>query len=231
VTTSSRRWIVTCVVVLGLTLPLETVLLQAIATPDSKTAVRNYVDRLSSADLLQAADRIQEYPLLYRREIMRALSPDWRAAIWRGHIRMYLAGHPDLRSDAVPVLETLALLATPKMFDNPTDADRKQVQLLAEQVKSLIGKDETEFVLYRLGGKDGTFASAEPLSMRFANYVRGVMVAMARAEDCECNLDFGCDAGSDCRGGTGCTVDSEWPACGWFWNSDCNGTCRAGKTY
>ena len=228
-TTRSRRWIVTCVVVLGLTLPLETVLLQAIATPDSKTAVRTYVSRLSSADLLQAADRIQEYPLLYRREIMRALSPDWRAAIWRGHIRMYLAGHPDLRADAVPVLETLALLATPKMFDNPTDADRKQVQLLAEQVKSLIGKDEAEFVLYRLGGKDGTFASAEPLSMRFANYVRGVMIAMARAEDCECSTEFGCDAGSDCRGGTGCTIDNDWPACGWFWHSECDGTCRAGK--
>jgi hypothetical protein len=231
VTTRTRRWIVIAVVVLGLALPLETVLLQAIATPDSQTAVRNYVAGLDADALQRAADRIQDYPLTYRREIMRALTPEWRAAIWRRHIQTYLASHPSLRSDAVPVLETLSLLATPAMFDAPSDADRKQVQLLAEQVKSLMGKDEAEYLLYRLGRKDGTFASAEPLSMRVADYVRGVMVAMARAEDCECSTDFGCDAGSDCRGGTGCTVDNEWPACGWFWNSDCDGICRAGRTY
>jgi len=227
VTLRSRRWIVTCVVVLGLTLPLETVLLQAIATPDSKTAVRNYIAGLSSDSLQQAADQVQDYPLLYRREILRALSPEWRAAIWRRHIQTYLASHPDLRSDVVPVLETLTLLATPAMFDAPTDADRKQVQLLAEQVKSLLGKDETEYLLYRLGRRDGTFASAEPMSMRFANYVRGVMVAMAWATDCECSTDFGCDAQLECRGGNGCNVDEDWPACGWFWNSNCDGTCSS----
>jgi hypothetical protein len=67
--------------------------------------------------------------------------------------------------------------------------------------------------------------------MRFANWVRGVALALADDQpDCNCNFEFGCDTGATCRKeGITCTIDDDWPACGWFWNQTCDGLCTVGS--
>ena len=83
------------------------------------------------------------------------------------------------------------------MFNQPTAADRAAAKVIGEQAVTLLGREEAEYLFARLGPRDGQFASAEPVGMRLTNWVRGLFVAMAdEAEDCDCNIDFGCDSGT-----------------------------------
>jgi hypothetical protein len=232
VKTKTRTRVLALAMTLAVMAPIEVILLQAWSTPDPKLAIREYVTGLNRDELRAAADVIGDYPFNYRREIVRALDREGRAAVWQKHLGRYLETHPGLDSTARIVLETAIALATPSFFEHPTAAEREQAQLLAEQVVTLLGREEAEFLLYRLGPKDGRFASREPLSMRFANWVRGVAIAMAdEATDCNCNSEYGCDSsGTSCRtGAQGCTIDEDWPACGWFWNQTCDGLCSVGS--
>jgi hypothetical protein len=213
----------------ALLLPAESILLKALATPNEHDAIRTWVQGLSADELGDAASRIQSYPYGYRREIMRALTPTQRSEVWRDHIQTYLDEHPGLDGNAVNALEAAIALATPRAFANPTADDRAQIDTVAEQVKTLLGTEEAKFLFFRLGPRDERTASIEPLGMRLSNAVRRLFVALADAEDCDCNVGFGCDGVSTvCREGTGCNIDDSWPACGWFWNQTCDGLCYAG---
>jgi hypothetical protein len=214
---------------MALALPAETILLQAITTPNTKKAVRAWAQSLSADDLLAAGEAIQSYPVLYRKEIMRASSPARRADIWRNHIQDYLHANPNVSSDAVPVLKAAIQLITPELFSPTGDKQRKETQLLADQLTAILGKGEAEYLFYRLGPRDEQISSIEPIGMRLANYVRNMMVALASAEDCDCSSEWGCEGyGSTCRTSVTCNRDSDWPACGWLWNEDCDGLCGAG---
>jgi len=95
----------------------------------------------------------------------------------------------------------------------------------------LLGPSDTLDLFYRLGPKDGTFASAAPVTDQLATYLRAHFVAQAsEAEDCDCSTSFGCDSGGGtyCRSGVSCNRDENWPMCGWWWNEVCDGLCWAG---
>jgi hypothetical protein len=226
VTAKTRRRVVGCVVAIALTLPLESILLQAIATPNSKLAVRQWVASLSPEDLLSAAGAIESYPVMYRKEIMRALTPELRAYIWRAHIQAYIDTHPHLSSDAIPALEAALALITPDLFETGGSKRRAETALIADQISALLGRAEAEYLLYRLGPKDEQTASIEPLGMRLANYVRDMLVVLATADNCDCASGWGCDGyESACRTNGSCNPDTDWPMCGWLWNEECDGVC------
>lgn len=228
-TRKTRTRLVICLVAVAVMLPVETILLRAISTPDSQDAVQAWVADLSSEQLAGAADQIQQYPLAYRKEIMRALTPAARSAVWQEHLQSYLDTHPALDPTAAIAIGAAQALLTPAAYEAPSSAMRAQLVVVAEQISELLGREEAEYLLYRLGPADGTFASLEPLSERLANYVRDLVVAMARQDDCECSTGFGCDGSyTHCSDEIACTPDEEWPACGWGWFEDCDGICRLG---
>lgn len=228
--TRTRKRVVIVLMALAVVAPIELVLLRAWSTPDPNQAIREYVAGLSPSDLQAAADVLGDFPFVYRREIMRALDLDSRARTWRRHVAAYVDRHPGLDSTARVVLEAAMALMTPTVFGQATAADREQMELIAEQTVQLLGREEADYLFYRLGPRDGKFASREPLSMRFANWVRGVALALADEEtDCNCNNEYGCDGGATCKTGVTCTIDDDWPACGWFWNETCNGLCTIGS--
>jgi hypothetical protein len=214
-------------VVLAVTVPVEVVLLDALTLSSSQEAADQWVAGLSSDELDAAADTIQSYPVAYRREILRALPAEKRSDVWRNHIRAYMASGRDLSSDAVPVLEGAIAVASPEVFAEVTDANRQKLLLVAEQVVGAVGRDDAEYLLYRLGPKDGTFASVEPLRHRLANLVRSY-VAFARATTCDCNMMWGCEEFTSCTQDIWCREDYDWPACGWWLYEVCDGLCVTG---
>ena len=113
------RSLVTVVLTIALTLPVEVVLLEALATPESDVAVYEWVADLSVQELDRVADRVIFYPTAYRKEVMRALRPERRSEVWRDHIQTYVTERPWLPADVIPVLEAAMALATPR--------DRKSV--------------------------------------------------------------------------------------------------------
>lgn len=224
-TAKTRRRIVMCVVAMILTLPIETILLRAISIPSSQDGVRAWVSYLGVDRLNTAADKIQAYPFIYRKEILRALGAEVRAKVWARHIATYRDNHPGLSPAADELLDEAISLLTPEFFSAPTSDDRARAKKIGDQLVLLIGREEAEYVLYRLGPRDGTFASAEPLAERAVNWVRRALTAFANAEDCDCASDWGCGGAASCRTSTGCAPDADWPACGWLWNETCDGLC------
>ena len=223
----TRRRVFVALVALALTLPAESILLKAVSTANQTEAAAAWAADLSGSEIRSAAQHVREYPLAYRREILRKLTGQERSDIWRAHIEGYITAHPELSSEAVAALEAARDAASPEALSAPTAASRGHIAVVASEVQNLLGREVAEYLLYRLGPKDGQFASREPITDKLANYVRQAFVAMAFVEECDCALDFGCQAGMVCRSNLGCTPDNDWPACGWFWNDICDGLCRA----
>jgi hypothetical protein len=230
VTAQTRRRIWIAVIALALALPAESVLLQAGSTLDQVQAADDWAASLSAADLTAAASQIESYSFVYRRAIMKAAWPSLRSAVWQHHIEAYMDAHPDLPSDAVPVLKAVTAAATPEVLSDPTDAERAEIDSLAEQVQAVLGQDVADYLLYRLGPPDTAVTTAAlPVSQRLADWLRGHFVALASSLDCNCSLDWGCSAfGTYCANDSGCTPDTTWPMCGWLWDETCDGFCDAG---
>ncbi len=230
-TSRTRTWLLVALVAVGITIPAESVLLQALTTPSQQQMAQDWIGSLSASTVDAVADQIESYPFAYRRAIMAELTPARRAEVWQRHISMYLNSHPGLDPNAVTALQAALALATPDAFaPHASEGLQAQVQAVGDQVRVLLGADEASYVLYRLGPKDGEFTSLEPVTQKIANWIRSTFVVEAGAvHDCTCNIDFGCDGQSTyCGENTGCTVVQPWPACGWFWNQDCDGYCKAG---
>jgi hypothetical protein len=226
---STRRIVFLSLLVLLLTIPAELVLLRALAEPDQNAAVRTWAASRSETELQSAAANIQSFPVLYRREIMRALEPVDRVRVWRSHLLTYVQTRPSLDTNAAALIVTVAGMLTPDMFVQATEEQRASVKAIAEQIQTLIGPADARFLLERLGPEDGTFASFEPMAMYLSNKVRGVFVGLAQSGVCDCSQSHGCYGfGSSCSGALSCAEDFTWPACGWFWGDPCNGLCVAG---
>ena len=186
---STRRIVFLSLLVLLLTVPAELVLLRAIAEPDQNAAVRTWAGSRSDAELSAAAANIQSYPVLYRREIMRALAPVDRARVWRSHLLSYVQSRPSLDTNAAALIVTAAETLTPDMFVQATDEQRASIASIAEQIQALVGPADTRLLLERLGPEDGTFASFEPMAMYLSNKVRSMFVGLAQGNVCDCSQE------------------------------------------
>jgi len=230
VTTRARRRLFLCAVIAALTLPAELILLKAV-TVDSSTASAQWVDSLAPANLVAASHDIQNYPLQYRKDIMKRLTPEQRRDVWVDHIATYRDARPELSAEQVDAL-TAAIEAAEATFATPGDQTRAATRVVAERVQELFGADVADYLMHRLGNKTTLMlVSALPWHQKLADTVRERFVVRADvAGDCWCNADFGCDllALTWCDGAVSCAVDDRWPACGWFWDEPCNGACRIG---
>jgi hypothetical protein len=230
VTTRTRRRLFLCAVIAALSLPAEFILLKAV-TVSPTAASEQWVGSLLQTNLLRAADEIQNYPLQYRKDIMKRLTPGQRKDVWVNHIATYRDARPELSAEQVDALNA-AIGAAAATFTNPGDDTRAATRVVAERVQELFGADVAEYLMYRLGNKNTLIlASALPWHQKLADTVRDRFVVQADgAGDCWCNDAFGCDllALTWCDGAVTCTIDNRWPACGWFWDETCDGVCKIG---
>jgi hypothetical protein len=229
VSKSTRRLVFFTLLVVLLTIPAEIMLLRALAVPDQKEAVREWAMSLGPDQLPVEVARLQAYPVLYRRELLRASSPDMRSRVIRAHFDSYLQSRPGMDVNTAALITTLRSQLTPELFDAPTEAQKQDVRGLANQIAALIGEDEAVYLMERFGPADGTFASFEPTAMYLTNKVRSLFVAFAQGFECDCELDRGCYAGgSSCSHQSGCSTSYGWPGCGFLWQDPCTGGCVAG---
>jgi hypothetical protein len=229
VSKSTRRLVFFTFLVVLLTVPAEILLLRALAVPDQKEAVREWAMSLGPDRLPVEVARIQAYPVLYRRELLRAASPELRAKVLRAHFDSYLQSRSGLDVNAATLITTLRTMLTPELLGEPTEAQRSEARAVADQVAAAIGQDEAVFLMERFGPADGTFTSIEPTAMYLTNKVRGLFVAFAQGYECNCTMDTGCYSfGSSCNTEGVCSPGSGWPQCGYVGWTDCTGVCLAG---
>jgi hypothetical protein len=223
-----RRRLLFALVVLTLTIPAESVLLRALSATTQTDAATQFASSLSYSNLTAAASQIEAYPFTYRRAIMAALPPAVRAVVWQGHIAAYITMHPELDPSSAALLKTTIGLITPDVMSG-SGASNAQISAIAVQIQATLGKDVADYLLYRLGLPDtSTSSNILPIRERLANFVRKEFTLIARANDCDCSTDWGCDASNHCDNSTGCNPDNTWPMCGWLWNETCDGSCLGG---
>lgn len=226
---STRRLVFFTFLVALLTVPAEILLLRALAEPDQKQAVREWAMSLGPDRLPVEVARIQAYPVLYRRELLRAASPEMRAKVIRAHFDSYLQSRPGLDVNAATLITSLRGMLTPELFDVPTEAQKAVARDVANQVAAAIGEDEAVFLMERFGPPDGSFASIEPTTIYLTNKVRELFVAFAQGNECDCTMDRGCyTGGSSCSSELGCNTYFGWPGCGYLLEDPCTGACVAG---
>ena len=212
-----------------MTLPAESILLRAMSQ-SSREAAKAWADSLPDDGVFAASDEISSLPFAYRRAVLGRMAPAARANVWRRHVQRYIDGHPDLDESTLALLYNAKSLISAASLSSAGGEERAQMAIHAEQVSVILGRSEAEYLFYRLGSKDVTMASALPLGDRLGEFIRSRFVVEARVEDCDCSMGFDCDAPSHCSETTsmGCTKHDDWPACGWFWNQECNGLCMSG---
>ena len=225
-TIKTRRRVFIAVLLLAMTLPAETILLKALQSPDDKSAASEWVNSLSDEKFSSTAANVRSYPFVYRQAIMKRLTPDRRSAIWQAHLERYIQEHSSLDDATVDALRVAQKALTPQLLSDPGPADRAAIHDAAADVVKRLGKEQADFLLYRIGPPDNTVATAEPLSMKLASVVRNTFVAFARNWDCECAMSWGCGGWSMCTTEEYCQWDVEWPMCGWAWGDLCDGMCR-----
>jgi hypothetical protein len=208
------------------------VLLQAI-TQDDRTAASRWADGLSSESLIAASTRLEQFPVQYRKAMLRRLGPERGAAIWTRHIVSYRAAHPELSAEQVNVLTSVLSLIKTDTFTFPTTEEREASKVLADRVRELFGEDAQRYLLIDLGPRKVQFmAQATPLRQRLQDFVREHFVVNAGdAGRCNCIDYWECDGAremnSECKAAaaSGCALDPLWPACGFLWLSTCDGKC------
>jgi len=227
VTTRTRRTLLVSLVVVALTVPAETILLKALQFSSDAEAAQTWAADLDSSELLAAGSEIDSYPFVYRIELMRAMKPEARSAVWRGFIARYVRQHPELSSDARNALNAAIAAASPELLSGKASkATSASAVAVAEQVEALLGKNTARYLLYSLGPMEVTSASREPLTLKLASYVRNHFVVKAQWDTCDCSLDWGCNGvGIRCSDHYYCEPDTGWPMCGWWFNTVCNGLC------
>jgi hypothetical protein len=171
---------------------------------------------------------VYAYSIQYRRELMRAASPEVRAEVWQTQLDVYRQARPGLDVNTVALIESLRAMLTPEFFDMPTREQREAVVALAGQLAALIGTEDAAFLMHNLGPADGTFASYEPTAMYLTNKLRGLFAARAQSWDCDCLPAWGCYSDGDRCETDVCSQGQSWPYCGWYWSEECNGFCLAG---
>jgi hypothetical protein len=230
-TGKTRRTLIACAMLVALAVPVESVLLAAMRTPDTAGAARSWAGTLTTKELQDAALHIETYPYFYRRAIMTALEPDERAQVWRRYLTSYAASHPNMDMAARALLSRAALAMTPDVFDDNPPADRvAELAAVFEIGVTVLGRRAATDLFMRLG-PDTTSYAALPVAERAANSVRDWITVHARSIDCECTTTIAtsCDvsgaAGDACIDASGCEPIMSWPMCGVAWSAPCNGTC------
>jgi hypothetical protein len=225
----TKRRVFVSVLMVAMMLPAEVVLLKALQASNDKVAADQWVADLDGTSLDSAAGSIQSYSLPYRRAIMGALNPAQRAKVWRGHIDQYIANHSGLDRAALNALKAgQAALTSTALGEKATAAERAALEDAGKQIDAALGEEEANYITRDLGYRTTALAGGEPLLDKLANFVRNQFILMARQDSCECAADRDCGYYvAYCSTSVGCETDSDWPMCGYWWNSPCNGLCAS----
>jgi hypothetical protein len=239
-TAHTRRRLALCAVLAALLLPVESVLVAALATPSPTEAATEWTASLSPAERAQAAQQISDYPYTYRRAIMSALTPNERAQVWRTHLNNFQATRALDTAQSRLIAKAVSSIA-PELFDGTADpAQLAELNAIYDVAVSALGRTTAAELFIRLG-PDGPELPRRrnplPLAQRLADTVRNWATAYAAPSkdggDCDCSTSAQgfCDAFDVrpvlyCSDANGCTPDNDWPMCGPLWAMTCNGGCK-----
>lgn len=231
-TSRTRGRLMICLILGLITFPVEALLLPVAITPNAAAAAVAYTAALSPEELNAAAAVHRRICVDVRRAIMRELTPDRRADVWRAQFQNYLDTHPGLTPAQAAVVREAMTVASPAAFAPPVSAEvRDRISQVFNRALVELGPQTSSELFVTLGPRVLARPSALPLTQRLADRVRSWRVASAAIGDCNCNIDIDtCDLVPDpsllCSELYDCVFDLDWPMCGPLWSWACTGWCK-----
>jgi hypothetical protein len=172
-----------------------------------------------SSSLPQTLEELAAYPPVYRREIVKALPPETKSALWRAQLRRFVADRPNLTVGQREFMSYAIDVASPEAFApgaNPPE--------LCERIAKMFpnAEDRAQFRLIAEGVAP-TFAW-RPAVITLTERVRERVFASAQAEECNCRGLGLCE----CSLLEGCSPLDCTPAdnCGCVFVGSCNRVCE-----
>ncbi len=196
-------------------------------------------------DSLQKYRNLISLTMPLRKTGFRRASPNDKNELWRIHLALYLAHHPELSTEqSKAIVDALAFL-TPALFEESSDSrvweTRAWIKVFEGRVRAVFSTDVGAKIFATLGDLDSPRASStarpfgmiRPAGWKDDTYLGPRETILARfvetlpqdfLPDCSCNCydsDW-CSSKSHCSCGQ-CNEGS-W-GCGLFWAYPCNGRC------
>lgn len=154
-----------------------------------------------------AYDDFSKYPIDYRREIYRELTPATRSKLWVEHLQRYRREHSDLSADQQDLLnEAVATASNPATFTRAKSRPTTDDERFERRAKASFGTNEAHDL----------FATLGPSSPSRSDSATAALCSCSIASDYCWAIETSCYP-SPCGG----TLDG----CGTFYNYPCNGDC------
>ena len=222
--------------------PLQTLTQRALnAFPKNEAAeVFATVGGAAEGDLLQKYKDISLLSMRKRKELFRQAPAKDRSDLWKVHMALYLAQHPELNKSQSEVIVEAISFVTPEVFDIRADSAawrayvEQPLHSLEEHVLAVFTRKEGGEILTRLGGEEPAVSKIESDKsgdaqlklgswMSTSLFTKGILSPMINTSavpepDCECSTQSNwC---WDRCSGVGCHhTDS---GCGTLWMYPCN---------
>jgi len=178
-------------------------------------------------DLLQKYMDICALPMKGRKDAFRKASPTDASDLWRTHLALYLARHPELNEAQRQSILGVMSFASPEFFKLPHAKAEGQVGPLESSVHGIFSRIEGAKIFATLGEPDpsqtlkGSTALLEaPTKWKQPNRFIG---RLEERKDCECTSSCMNTCWNYCQGTQGCTQSSG--GCGFLWQCDCTAMC------
>jgi hypothetical protein len=172
-----------------------------------------------AASLPQTLEELAAYPPDYRREILKALPPEAKSALWRAQLRKFAADRPTLTAEQVAFVNYAIDVASPESFRpgaNPPE--------LCDRVAQLFPKMEDRRLFSKIAtGVTPTFAWRSTV-LTMTERVREKVFAQAGLGSCTCRGLGMCECGvlEACESSRCAPADD----CGCIFLGECNKTCE-----
>jgi hypothetical protein len=220
---STRSLLTGSAVLVLLMLPLEMVSFDLLTRGRPLSVSDAWVRRMSADQRREAAGRIEQYPVAYRKSLLAGLGPADRAAVWHRHTAEYLEHHPNLTIPQRAAVETLLKYATTDTFEHPaTTAAARSAS--AQLVREQLGKAAYDELFLR-SSTATAWSSPLPLRVALEGFVNAQFVVSADP-NCNCNVgsySYDCGTGWTCSQTVGCNF--RYIGCGIWYESACDGYC------
>jgi hypothetical protein len=189
---------------------------------------RRWVSTMSKDGFTQVVSTIEEYPVTYRKEILRVLTPAQRVELFRSRLVNYRMNH-SLPSEAVEALHSAeAVLSEDLLSGHATPAQLEALKPITKRLQQHLGK-RVAASLVMLGPPDAELSPKNTPSL--VQLIRQKLVVNARSIQCSCSTESDwcqqLEGGplSYCNGWIQCDAVTSWPMCGTFYMYTCNGMC------
>jgi hypothetical protein len=121
------------------------------------------------------------YPIEYRREIRKALSPETQSRLWRAQLRGFLVARPDLTAEQRAFVESAIDVASPESFRPGADTPE-----LCERIAQLFPNREDRQQLAKLGAGVTPSFGLRPALVTLKERIHARLTANASNLDCDC---------------------------------------------